>query len=515
MIIDQSTQAIPMEINGEIIKKNKFYQETETYEVNEKVISDTIESLIDVLKRMLEWQVWDTWWIDRLVNEFINIRKSIETNLRGKYDDIVIDELLKVIDKLIQYIIEFKEYWNNKGVGNEIIRLINDLINGKAVVYVKITSKTLMINIYVNHITLRIQKHNNKNLTAQLVLTNFEHIVINVPDIFRMTMDEKEYSKFIKDILMALRLGFAVTDETVSEGRPFMGTTQLWQTLLWALLYPGKVHVYLNRINLNINSVTVMWNLWIDDSDSIKDRAFEIAENLNGESLYTFLLIAVLGDGTAFIQKNPVEANIYLVTSINKLEKWQQILNKLKVNWRPKYNRDDDTVTLRFRASNAIIIARNMLSSIPPILRDLLDSLNINKWTNIREIANMRVSHRWGEMQIEIDNIKFSVEPLKDRIRLIHRARSWAEAEEIYKRLKNKYGEYFTANIREKDKYVVIEILTSTIKRFEDIKNKVIEVLCKKLQNPKSEKQRQAIIKNLRKLIYTEENNYFCNNINY
>ena len=53
-----------------------------------------------------------------------------------------------------------------------------------------------------------------------------------------------------------------------------------------------------------------------------------------------------------------------------------------------------------FYGSNAIDLARAMISVLPPILRDVLDALSFEKWERIKRIAVMKMKYRKGEMQI-------------------------------------------------------------------------------------------------------------------
>ena len=49
-----------------------------------------------------------------------------------------------------------------------------------------------------------------------------------------------------------------------------------------------------------------------------------------------------------------------------------------------------------FNGSNAIDLAKAMIASLPPILRDVFDFLNFEKWLRIRRIAEMEMKWRRG-----------------------------------------------------------------------------------------------------------------------
>ncbi len=126
-------------------------------------------------------------------------------------------------------------------------------------------------------------------------------MTVKVPDIWNII--NVDHDESIKDVLVALRLGFAATDEDVNNGKPSMNTSQPWQALLWALLYPGKISMHINAISVNVNDVSILWYLGANDYPSFKDRVFEIVKNLNDRALLIFMLAAVLGDGYAGIKK--------------------------------------------------------------------------------------------------------------------------------------------------------------------------------------------------------------------
>ncbi|BDR93268.1 hypothetical protein [Vulcanisaeta souniana] len=126
---------------------------------------------------------------------------------------------------------------------------------------------------------------------------------LKVLNIFRRMLSKSEYERFIKELIKALRGGFAVTDENIHKGKPAMSTTQIWQVITWSLFYPGTMYVSINSIKVNENNVSILWFLIANDYNSIKDEISKIIEEINNkETLHAFMLTAVLGDGSAFIR---------------------------------------------------------------------------------------------------------------------------------------------------------------------------------------------------------------------
>ena len=59
-----------------------------------------------------------------------------------------------------------------------------------------------------------------------------------------------------------------------------------------------------------------------------------------------------------------------------------------------------------------------MINVLPPILGDVLDTLNFEKWINIWRIAEMELEFRIGEMQVNIAGYGFTVHVQKEHFRL-------------------------------------------------------------------------------------------------
>ena len=480
---------------------------------NPEVINRVIKLMITTLNRILRWEVWDLWWLDVWKSELLNIRNNVITKLGDKYGNDIINDILKLIDELVEYLEKFSEYWSEERIGDEIKRLFDELIHGK--VEVVVHKGGTGFSIYGEHITL-VANETNSGVTAHLELKGLEGVTIDVPDIFNKAMSKEEYEKFIKELLKALRGGFAGTDEKIEDGKAAMGTTQIWQAIIWSLLYFGKVYIHVDAININEGGVTMLWHLKSYDNDSLKHTILKEVEKFNKEALLAFMLTSILGDGSAYIAKNVTKGHVYnkaviqFTMSSSKFRARKPIFKKLwdmGFRWSKKLDLRNNTVNVLFYSSRAIDLSRAMINTLPPILRDLLDVLGPEKWVKLRSIANMEVKFRIGESQIIIANYGFTVFINESTVELRRKARNEVEINEVYNTLKSIYGDEFVKQIRinKSGKYLIIIIPIYLIKMYDDIKRIVIENLCQRLGKTRDERRKRIIGKHLMRLIASNQ----------
>lgn len=523
MATPQATQSETAMINYEVgkvseefIRRNRFCRGKRSgkkYRCGNNIddsrsINEITELIIETINRMLKWRIWDDWWINAWKEEWLKARSNVELSLRGKYSDKVINAILGLINKYIKYINKLKEYWLRNSINEEIKRLIEDLVSGKAEVIIR---KNNGISIYGGHITLEIDKPNENSVTIQLRLKGLKGMKLKVPNIFRWTLSKDEYRQFINELIKALRGGFAITDENIHKGKPAMSTTQIWQVITWSLLYPGTIYVNISGIKVNENNISILWFLITNDYNSIKNEVLKVIEEINKEVLPAFMLTAVLGDGSALIRLKRGKYNepvIRISMSTTKYNAWKQVLNKLGeigVKW------DEDPyeswININFYGSNAIDLAKAMINSLPRILRDILNAFNAEKWTNIRNMANMKLKFRRGEMQIVVAGFKFTVIAYNGTTKLVLNTKDPNKVKRVLDALKREYGEGFIEliHVYEVGKRLSIVIPMYVFERYDDIRIKVIEVLCKKYEKVDDERRKQIIIENLKRLIKPTE----------
>ncbi len=329
----QTLDTLDEEKLKELLKKNRFCRGRQrrwkyvcgSKEISEEERGRAVELLVETVRRLVHWYVWDVWWVGKYRKELLEIKSRAQ--LLNKYGDKTVNGLMRLIGKFEKYIEQLQEYWQE--VGYEVRGIINDLLNGRVEVIIRNGEG---ITIYGKHLTLEANK-TASSITVQIVF-RFRGITIKTPDVLGMVMNREEYAKF----LLALRLGFAVTDESVYyEGKiPQMVTTQVWQAVLWSILYPGHIYMLAHGIHVNKNGVSIELGLRAKNYRSLKDRALEIAKELGEDALPVFLFAAVLGDGSALIvhkARGGVEPIICIAISSYDFDKWESIVNRLGIRW--------------------------------------------------------------------------------------------------------------------------------------------------------------------------------------
>ena len=502
-----------MEFDMELLRRNKFcrgIKRGREYvcggEADEGTKSNAIELLAEAVRRILKWRVWETWWVDEAMDEWLEKRDRLEVQLRGKYSEEVVNAITGLVNEFINYNEKFLNYWQT--VGGEAEKLVDDLLSSRAEVV--IWSNEGGVSVHYGHVTLEAHRAGG-SVTVQLVLNGLEGVTIKVPDVFVKTMSREEYERFINEVLMALRGGLEEADGFVENGYAAMETTQTWQVVVWALLYPGENFVYANAVNVNEGSVTITYYM-VSYHKPLKGKIFGNVDKLGEEELLAFMLGAVLGDGWTDVVKPVMNGRVYdeavitITMADERYKAWEPLFERLgKMGFRSgKPNLiNGNEVKVAFNGSNAIDLARAMISILPPILRDVLDALAFEKWERIKRIAEMEMKFRRGEMRIDV-GYRFSVSILKGTIALVHRAKDEAEAEKVIEALRAVYGDEFYAYVNKSGKYLVVIIPMYVFEKYEDIKAQVVKVLCEKLEKTKDEKKRQIIIKYLKRLTPTK-----------
>ena len=105
-----------------------------------------------------------------------------------------------------------------------------------------------------------------------------------------------------------------------------------YEVIVWALLYFGRMYVYIDAINVNEGDVTITWHLR-SNHNPLKGKLLNNVDKLSKEELLAFMFAAIFGDGNARIAKNNHGndmAIIKITISNEKFKKWEQLLAKLK-----------------------------------------------------------------------------------------------------------------------------------------------------------------------------------------
>ena len=502
-----------MEFGVDLLRRNRFCigkKRGRRYvcggEAGEGAKSRAVDLLTEAIERMRRWRVWETWWIKEIMDEWLNARNRLELQLREKYSDDAVNDLLGMVDKFINYNAQFLNYWRE--VGSEVKRLIDDLMSGKAEVVIR-GEDVSGISIHGEYVTLDVDRMKT-SVPVKLVLKGFRSMTIRVPDVFKKTMNREEYGRFVNDMLRALEGGLEETDGFVNEDKAGMGTSQTWQVIVWTLLYPGRARVRINTVNVNEGSITIEWHLK-SSHEPLKGKILNDVEKLSEKGLLAFMFTAILGDGDADIVKVIKNGRVYdkavieIAMSDERYKAWEPLLERLKgMGFRSAKPRtkEGNAVDVPFYGSNAIDLAKAMINVLPPILHDALDALGFEKWLRIRRIAEMEIKWRKGESQVIVASYGFTVNILKGTVILERKAKDDVEVKNINDALRVRYGDEFVKYVRinKSNNHFAVKIPMYAFEKYKDIKEQVIEVLRRKLEKIKDEEKKQIIARHLTRL---------------
>ncbi len=352
--------------------------------------------------------------------------------------------------------------------------------------------KSFMVHLYAEHITININKiAKSEGIIIKIILTGLKGTNIVVPKLFSNTK------------LRAAQDGVLITDGTIDEdGYPAMGTNQLWQTIIFPLIWPGNTRVAIQGLSLN-NDLKIIWYLRAVDHknefNSKIDSAKQVLE-FNDEEFLLFLLFAVLCDGDINIKHK----RIRLFVSKIKYGLWSDIIKKLmSLKFKEDDINNENVKTYTIKASRAIALTRKMLDdlAIKAMIEDLAQLPDAKKLRQLIELANMNIKPLGRFLIDVIYGIKISVEVNNKGYVILRVGRKRLEdAETIQKRLK---GAGYDAKLRKRYNRFEIHITQREIKRHPELVSRVCEVLRRMLEeavNESKERRVKVIVKAIRKL---------------
>ena len=97
------------------------------------------------------------------MDEWLEARDRLEVRLRGRYGEEVVNDITGLVNKFISHDEQLWRYWHE--AGNEVRKLIEDLINGRAEVI--IWRNEVGISVHED-ITLDVHRTNTGDITVQL-----------------------------------------------------------------------------------------------------------------------------------------------------------------------------------------------------------------------------------------------------------------------------------------------------------------------------------------------------------
>jgi hypothetical protein len=333
-----------------------------------------IEELIDLLERWLEEHKED----------------------KGKR----VKEAKKIARKMIKLLRKLRRKWVER-YWRQFMELM-DLLERNATDII-VTGKnngerSLMVHLYNKDVAININKiAKNRNIAINLTLSKLEGDDVKVTNTFSD-----------KELLKAVQRGWEMTDGSIMSGHPAMGTAQPWQVVLWALTYPGEVHMFIDGISINEDDVSIKWHLIANDHRAKPKREVaEEVEKLNIERLKAFLAPAVWSDGDVNVSKRYVR----LIMGLAKYDLWlgiiERLVNELGFTMYPREN----SVEVAVNSSKAVRLARDWLAV--PDIRELIElgaSLGGEKLKRIIELASKDVRELGGSsINIPGTDIRMSI----------------------------------------------------------------------------------------------------------
>ncbi|ADY00356.1 hypothetical protein VMUT_0140 [Vulcanisaeta moutnovskia 768-28] len=365
---------------------------------DEETIKEVLE-LVEELKRRVEkhrGKLETAAFIDELIDL---LEQWLEEHKEDKGKKV--KEARKIVRKMVELLEELREKWV-KVYWRQLLELV-ELLERNAIDIVvtgKGNEKSLVVHIYSTDVTVKVTRvAKNGGITMHLVLSELEGDDVRVANMFS---DE--------ELLKAIQHGWEMTDGSVINDHPAMGTNQPWQAILWTLCYPGKIHVLIYGININENDVSVKWYLVAKDHEArSKEEAAKEVKNFDEERIKIFLASAIWGDG----EVNVGERYVRLIMGLAKYDLWLGIIERLINELGFTIKVRDYKAEVGINSSKAVKLARDWLAM--PDIRELIElgaSLSGGeKLRRIIELANMEIKEL-GSRSILIlgTNISMSID---------------------------------------------------------------------------------------------------------
>ena len=192
---------------------------------DEETIKEVLE-LVEELKRRVEkhrGKPETAAFIDELIDL---LEQWLEEHKEDKGKKV--KEARKIVRKMVELLEELREKWV-KVYWRQLLELV-ELLERNAIDIVvtgKGNEKSLVVHIYSTDVTVKVTRvAKNGGITMHLVLSELEGDDVRVANMFS---DE--------ELLKAIQHGWEMTDGSVINDHPAMGTNQPWQAILWTLCY--------------------------------------------------------------------------------------------------------------------------------------------------------------------------------------------------------------------------------------------------------------------------------------
>ncbi|MGC8606244.1 MAG: hypothetical protein ACP5L5_01630 [Vulcanisaeta sp.] len=377
----------------------------------------------------------------------------------------------------------------------ELEELIEKLRKGEARIIISgdpfNRNKSFMAHLYTENLAINVARvAKSGTITINISLTGLEGVNVVVP---KPLSDEK---------LRASQYGLLMTDGAIDmRGYPTMGTNQLWQSVAFALVFPGKTHIYINGISINNDNVSIIWILRAMNYRGKFGNKAKIAEEtgwLSNDEFPVFLLFAVLGDGYIDIEY----VSIGLTMGDSKRKTWSNIIERLmSLGFREKNKKH--AVEYVVKSSKAANLAKKMLSD--PIIKALVEDLaqlpDSEKLRRLIELTSMETKPL-GRSSIEVAGIKMNVCIYHNGgVELRVQRMDYEDAVRVWESLKN--TGYKEVKLSRRGKRYVVYMDVNAIMKYPELTNKACEIIRRMLEETLSrgrENRAKAIAKAMARL---------------
>ncbi|WP_243675241.1 hypothetical protein, partial [Vulcanisaeta distributa] len=452
---------------------NEFLARVERHK--DTLLSDEATPFDESIKALSEW-------LSRIEGGRINESDDEAiTNLRRA--------MRGIAKKMLKLASQVRERWLRE-YRRELEELIGRLRSNEARIVISgepfNKSRSFAVHLYTENITIGVKRvAKSGGVTVIMHLTGLRGFHVITPKLFG------------DGDLRAMQYGLLLTDGSIDDdGYPVMGTNQLWQVFAWLIAWPGKNHMYINGVGINGDDVGVTWKLIATDHKGVFEGKAVVAEQaseLDNEDFMSFLLFAILGDGSVDVERKVVR----LYMGREKRDLWGGLIERLRgLGFREK--KEKHKITYVVWTSRAVDLVKKMLSetSIKALTEDLSTLPDADKLRRLIELTNVKTKPL-GRSSIEVAGIRMNVHVNQGGfVDLIVRRHDYNDAVEVLTRLKN--AGYKEVELNKRSSKYVVYMSMNAIKKYPELVSKVCEVLRRmheKAINEGRERRAKAITK--------------------
>ncbi|ADN51258.1 hypothetical protein [Vulcanisaeta distributa] len=411
---------------------------------------------------------------DYAVDAMINWLQAIEGRIKEGSDENTANlrrAMREAGKKMLELARQAREEWLST-YREELGELLGKLRSGEATVVIRgeplNIDKSFTVLLYTDHLAVKVERvAKSGSITVSIMLTGLDGVHVITPKLFS------------DDLLRPMRYGLLMTDATIDKGYPQMDTNQLWQAVVWPLTWPGRNYVFISSLGINDGDVKITWQLTAIDHRGVFGSKAEVAEEvlrLDDNAFITFLLTAVLGDGSVDTEKE--RESIRLTIGNSKYGLWRGIVERMvSLGFKEHDNKRLKVKVIGIYSSRAVALAQRWLGDllIRALVEDLSQLPDAEKLRRLLTLASLRIKPLGRSMVEVIDGVSMNVHVGGSgyvELRAVRRNREDALA--IQERLRNAG---YDAMLRELKDGFVVSIINDEIKMHPGLVAEVCKIL--------------------------------------